>query len=455
MSLVANIAKALTQQTTPRKVQGSVVSVSGNDWGNTKTLNGKVGKQNVLLYRNWAEHSEWVRTAINIRRTQVSSADWDIVKYDSTQPASETLAKQIKQTFTMPNPRNDSFRSFMEPVVEDILVLDAGCIENVRSLRGQVVQMFPVDGATIRVSNTWDGSEPDEPRYFWYPDWQERARLKTQDLVYIMANPRTYSVVGLSPLETLKLAVDSELQGAEYNRRQVTNAAPDGVLDLGEGARPEDVDRFKSYWSAEVAGKGVLGFIGNTKGAQFIKFRENNRDMQFLEWQEYLVRKIAAVFGLSPQDLSLTTDVNRSTSETQSQNTEDRGLRPLMALIQDYLTREIVWDDGFGGPENNLAFRFTALNLKETKQKAEINKLALAGMPWKSVNEARIDDGRAPLGAEYDKLLAMSPQGVVDPADAPTAQDMVDSKKPAPGVSASPARASGGASRPASRKSHD
>lgn len=430
-----DVFRALSQQTTPKKVQGAAYQLGWNE-------RGKVGKSNALLYRNWAEHSEWVRTAINIRRAQVASAEWDIVPYDTDKPTSDVLSRQLKELFDRPNPRHESFRSLIEPVLEDVLTLDAGCVEKVRSLRGQVVQLFYVDGATIKVNALWDGSNDDEPRYYWYPDWQERARLKSEDMLYIMANPRTYSVVGLSPLETLKMAVDAELSGNEYNRRQVLNAAPDGIFDLGEGAKPEDVAKFSSYWSNEVAGKGALAFIGNTKGAKFIPFRGSNRDMQFLEWQNYLTRKIAAVFGLAPQDLGLTADVNRSTAEAQDQHTEDRGLRPLMSLVQEYLTREIVWDEGFGGPENNLAFRFTALNLKESKSKAEINKLALAGIPWKTVDEARVDDGRAPLGGVYEKLIAMGPQGPVMLDDLPSASDVLDAKKPAPSVSASPASAS-------------
>ncbi len=141
--------------------------------------------------------------------------------------------------------------------------------------------------------------------------------------------------------------------------------------------------------------------------------------------------------------------MNRSTAETQDQHTEDRGLRPLMQLIQEYLTREIVWDEGFGGPDNNLAFRFTALNLKESKGKADINKLALAGMPWKTIDEARIDDGRAPLGGQFAELMAMSPTGVVSLGEIPSAQDVLDVKKPAPGMAAAPASAS----RPPTKKS--
>jgi len=391
---------------------------------------GKVGKSNVRLFRGWAEHSEWVRAAINVRKTQVSSAEWDIVPANpDVEVDNKRLAKRIKALFDAPNATAASFRSFIEPVVEDLLVLDAGSIEKVRNLRGETVQLWGVDGGTIRVSSRWDG-DPREARYFWYPDHQERARWLNEEFIYMMANPRTYTPVGLSPMETLKSTIDAELGGHEYNRRQVQAAAPDGMLDLGEGARPEQVEQFKSYWLSEVAGRGAMAFLGGTKNAKFIPFRESNKDMQFLEWQEYLVRKIAAVFGLAPQDLGITMDVNRSTSEVQSEHTEDRGLRPLLALIQDYFTREVVWDPVFGGPENNLAFRFTSLNLKETLSRAQINKIALAGSPWKTINEARKEDGREPLGPEFDELIMTTPVGAVNLEEVPSAQEALDSKKP-------------------------
>jgi hypothetical protein len=247
-----------------------------------------------------------------------------------------------------------------------------------------------------------------------------------------MANPRTYSVLGLSPLETLKRTIDAEVVGSQYNRRQVEQAAPDGIFDLGEGARPDQVEAFQGYWQAEVAGRSAMGFLGGTKGAKFIPFRPSNRDMQYDEWLKYLVRKICAVYLISPQDLGLTFDVNRATGEVQQEMSEDQGLRPLLALIQDYFTREIVWDQSFGGSANNLAFRFTRLNIKESMSKANINKLALAGMPWKPVNEARLDEGRLPLGDPldannpYNKLMANTALGVVTIDEVASAKEVTE-----------------------------
>lgn len=399
---------------------------------------GRVAKANVQLFRHWAEHSEWIRAAINIRKTQVSSAEWDIIAYDPEKPYSEALKSRIKQRFDTPNAAADSFRSFVEPVIEDVLVLDAGVVEKVPTLRGEVGELWGVDGGKIRVSSLWDGSAPAEPRYFWYPDGFLREQFTNDQMLYIMANPATYRPVGLSPLETLKLTIDSELSGHSYNHRQVVNAAPDGLLDLGEGARPEHVESFKAYWQSEVAGKGAMAFIGGSKGAKFLPFRASNRDMQFLEWQIYLVRKICAVFGLSPQDLGLTFDVNRSSGEVQQENSEDRGIRPLLSLLQDYFTREIVWDAGFGGPENNLAFRFTKLNLRETLNQAKVMEIQLAKLPWRSVNEVRKEQGLEPWGEQFDEPMVVTPTGAVRLTEVPTAQEVIEQKNKPPAGSGRP-----------------
>lgn len=408
-----------SQKASPKKRQDSALAL-------TRQWNGKVGKSNVSLFRHWAEHSEWVAGAINIRRSQVSSAEWGIVPFDKTKPYSKRVMRRIHEMMTNPNPSNASFRGFIEQVVEDILVLDAGCIEKVRNLRGELQELWAVDGAEVRVNALWDGN-PMEPRYYWYPlgSQTEQASWKNDEFIYMISRPRSYSPVGLSNLETLKLTIEAELYGHEYNRRQVEGAAPDGVMNLGEGVTRDQVREFRAFFESEVAGKGAIGFIGGTKGAQWIPFRASNRDMQFLEWQIYLVRKIAVVFGLSPQDLGVTFDINRSTAEIQLQISEDRGLRTLMSLIQDYLTQEIVWDSSFGGQANNLAFRFTALNLKETTAKAAINKLALAGIPWKTVNEARLEDGRDPLPDEqYENLMVVTPTGAVSLEQIPSAREV-------------------------------
>lgn len=399
---------------------------------------GRIGKPNAARYRAWAERSEWIRAAVNVRKSQISQSEWEILKFDPEGPEPDpAMVTKLKALFNMPNPRHDSWRSFIEPVVEDILVLDAGVIEKERTLNRQLAGLWPVDGAKVKVNAYWAGEDL-VPRYFYYREpLDPPITFRSADMIYIMESPSTYRVVGLSKLETLQMTIESELSGHMYNHRQVTNAAPDGMLDLGQGARPEQVNSFKRYWDAEIAGKGAMAFIGGTKDAKFIQFNRAQREMQFMEWQMYLVRKICAVFGLSPQDIAITTDINRATADIQAEQTEDRGLRPLLGLLQEYLTREVVWDPLFGGPANNLCFRFTRLNLKESLSRAQIHERALAGISWKSVNEARRQDGLQPLdGEQFDALMALTSVGIVSLADVPTAREVMDAKRPAAKVPA-------------------
>jgi phage portal protein BeeE len=370
-------------------------------------------------YRMWSL-TPWVRAAIKIRREQIASADWDIVQYDRDGPKNVRLAKRIRNLIDSPNARNDSFHSFAQELLEDILVLDAGACEKVRYPDGELGQLWPTPGEFIAVDPTWDGSDEGKARYAYIPDGVIRHRFRNTDLMYMMDNPRTISVLGISPIEVLKTIIDSELANQHYNRRQVLGAAPDGVLNIGETAMPEDVQKAKNEWNARVAEGGAVQIIGGYKSPSWMPFRTSNRDMQFREWEDLLLRCIAVVYGLSPMDLGITFDVNRSTAEAQNQNTEDRGLRPLLDLFQRYLTRNIVWDESFGGRDNNLQFAFSALNLNETKQKADINKIALGGAPRKTVNEARLMDGRTPLGelgdedSIFNHVLLMTPKGLLD-----------------------------------------
>jgi SPP1 gp7 family putative phage head morphogenesis protein len=301
-----------------------------------------IGKANAELLRRWAQTNEWVRTAIDLRRSQVSSNDWDIVPIDPRQEYSEELQAQLLNLFMLPNPRGDSFRSLIEPAVEDLLVLDAGCVEIVRTVGGLPARLYVANGADIRIDPTWDGTDPNSPRYHWFPRGRWVRGLSNEDLVYMMTRPASYRVIGLSTLEILQSTIESDLQAAEYNRGLVTRAAPAGVLNLGEDVAPDQVDAFRAYYEAEVSGRSATAIMGGAKSVQWMGFGQNNREMQFMQWQLYLVRKVAAVFGVAAQDLGITGDLNRATAEVQQEISEDRGLRPLMLLVEEYINREIV-----------------------------------------------------------------------------------------------------------------
>jgi HK97 family phage portal protein len=362
----------------------------------------------------------WVRAAIKIRRDQIASAQWDIVKLDPEGKDNKRLAKRIATQLDTPNAQNISAHSFFQEVVEDLLVLDGAAIEKVRYPSGEIAELWPTPSEYIAVDERWTGSNPDRPRYYYVPDGRIRATFKNEDMIYMLDNPRTVSGVGIPPIQVLLSVIDSELQAMEYNRRMVMGAPPNGALNIGDSAIDTDVEHARAYFQSKVFGQSAMAIIGGFKSPSWMPFGFSNEDMQFGQWQELLLRCIAVVFGLSPMDLGITFDVNRSTASAQQENTEDRGLRPLLDCVQRYITREYVWDDSFGGRANNLQFAFTALNLNESEQKANINRISMPGVPIKSINEARMMDGRQPIGETdneanlFNHMLVQTPKGMLD-----------------------------------------
>lgn len=418
LTAMERIRRFLQPQTSPARVP----SLGNTNIGSISFVTNDVAlarPAGAATYRAWAA-SPWVFSAINIRQDQIASAEWDIVPNNDTKRYSSRLQQRIHDLFDQPSAKLDSFQTFAAVVINDLLTLDSGVIEKVRYPDGGIAELWPVRGEWIAVDERWDGSDPKKPRYYFIPDGTVRATFKNEDMLYMIANPRANSAVGLPPPAILASTIDSELQAMEYNRRMVMGAAPDGVFNIGDDAPQEKVTETSSFFQNKVFGQSAMAVVGGFKNPSYIAFRPNNRDMQFREWQDLLIRCIAITYGLAPMDLGITFDVNRSTADQSAQNTEDRGLRPLMSLVQSYFTREIVWDRSFGGRDNNLKFVFKSLNLNETKAKADINRVAMPGVPWKSPNEARTTDGRPPIGDPDDEnnifnhLLTNTPKGMLD-----------------------------------------
>ena len=401
--------------TTPKSEIGVIPDWENSPYARAAVGQGGVMKRSVAQLRRWSRNNPWLRAAINLRRQQVSRARWDIVDLDGDSKPNPKIVEELRYMFRHPNSRGDSFRSFIEPVVEDLLVLDQGCIE-VELTRGaragqagakKIANLWPKDAGFIAFDQDWDGTKPNEPRYFELDATGKIvAEYRNEEMVVLIHNPVTYSPLGLSPLEVLAETIEADLAAAAYNSKSVMQAAPPGIIDLGEGIRPDQVDQFKAYWEAEIGGKSMVAIVGGGKGVKWTPLGASNRDMQFMEWQIYLARKICAVFGVQPQDIGISFDVNQSTAEVGAAFTADNGIAPLLDLIAEYLTREIIWRF-----DETLRFAYTDVGRASQSAIAEYYKAALGGLPWLRINDALKERGQDGIGEYGDEIWVMSPKG--------------------------------------------
>ena len=363
---------------------------------NTRSLQWGVldARRSATTLRRFSETNTWVRVAINRRKREIGKAKWSIHRIDDPKaPPNEKLVAQVTDLFTFVNPKRESLRSLLDMVVEDILVLDAGCVEKEKTAGGEIIALWAVDGGTIKPSSKWDGSNPKAPRYTQIIDGKEIAQLLNDELVYIMANPRSNSPIGLSPLEVLFQVVEAELYGEDFEYQLMRETAPAGMINLGKGIEPGQVEAFRDLWTNEIAGTRDMAIVGGGEGdIEYTPFTRSAREEQRREYMKWLATKVAAAFEMDLMAFNLTENIHRSVGQNAQAKT-DEGLIGLATLIQEYITREILWEMD---PLHQHGFQFDDLTARDELQQANLDKIAMS-IGVTTPNEIRAREGMDPF----------------------------------------------------------
>jgi len=361
--------------------------------------------------RNFAENNEWVRVAVNRRKHALGQANWRIVRIDDPKATpSPAVVKKIRDLFRFVNPKRESFRSLLDQVVEDILVLDAGCVEKEKTAGGGIAALWVVDGAEISVDPKWNGSKPNAPRYSQWENFRKICDLRNDELIYMMHNPRSHTPIGWSPVETLVRVIEAELYGENYDYEGLKQTAPEGLIDLGRGVPAKEVVAFREYYESEIAGTKSMAIFGGggdsgvTGEVKFTPFKWSPREAQRQEYKKWLATKIAAVFEMDLLSFNLTEDVNRANGENLTTQT-DTGLVGLSSLVAEYITREIIWEI-----DENHGFEFADVIATDDMIQAKVDQLNM-GTGITFPNEIRAREGLDPVAWGNVPYAVQSPQG--------------------------------------------
>lgn len=383
--------------------------------------------------RLMADRNEWVRAIINNRRAQVAGTRFDVVLKDTDDPsgAARKAARSIKKLLDRPMmhgsaPRSTHWQQFIGMFLEDLLVLDRACWEKERDGNKWIVAIYPVDGATVR-PNLDDRGAYQGDAYVQVVDGIVEARFGMEDLVVAMVNEQTdvkRAGYGLSPLENLIISVTADLHAAKFNASYFEKGSiPEGILSLGEDVAPEDVDAFRLYWLNEIQGKPwALPMIGGSKAPEFIGWRESNRDMQFMEYQDWLLQKLCAVYMISKKEVGSLEEVNYSTAEDQTASDQRKGLQPMLDFIKNTIDLEIIGEHG-QGLGDYLEFQWEQAGDTADQINAKFQPLVDAGAATRSEWREAHGMDPAPAGAVGAEGLSMHLSGG-QPQPLPSGKDV-------------------------------
>ena len=338
------------------------------------------------------------RKAINTIKDRIAGMHWRIQpRHGRTleeTPDAATRITTLVENFEQPNPE-DSFRSLIEQVLEDVLVGGYGAIElDLTSDVQRPLTLWPVDGASIRIRTDWDGN-PTSARYVqstgkFFAD--DEITLADEELSYIRLNPRTHTPFGLGKLEVAFETIHEFLSAHRYAARMASNTVVQYALWV-QNLSPQHHERLIRWWQDEIEGTGRVPILSVDSKPEVLRFGAGTDADLRLEWQEFLIRMIADAFDLPPMLLGLERDVNRNTATTQYDDAFRTAVVPVARLLAEHLTRDVIakrlgWSD--------LEFVFTDVDAPNELEQAQIQQ-TLIGCGVLTVNEVRRMRGLAPL----------------------------------------------------------
>lgn len=384
----------------------------------------------------------YARRAINYVKNTVVGLKWEVVAKPDVTETGE-LKRQIETVtncFENPN-RDDSFRTFIEQIAEDILICGAGAIEQeIGAHEVRPLWMWPVDALSIEVYAAWDG-ERNSPRYaqtmgYGNVGGVKGVELMNDQLIYIRKDPATDNPFGLGCLEVAFGSINRLLSTADYAGNVAGNAQPANLLQF-PGMDPSQLDRVREFWRNEIEGQGQTPLFGGSDEIKVLALRGATDEALYLKYQEFLIREIATAFEISPGVLGIEHDVNRSTAEVSTDRDWQSAIIPLATNIQSYLNREAIKARlGY----SQVQFQWLGIDRDDEEMLANIHK-QYYDINTLTPNEIREKLGREPSDSPWADMHAADVQIAIQAArsmgqdldpDLPAGAAPGASKKPKP-----------------------
>jgi hypothetical protein len=325
-----------------------------------------------------------------------------------------------------------TFKKFLNLIVRDRLTYNYAAVELVPSKDGsRAVKFYPTSAGYIYYTSQrsqeatqsallarlrdkgYDESELAELakkklRYVQVVRGQMVWAWSEDDFVFEAANPTVDpedNGYACGELEFLIQTTTAHLFAEAHNRNFFTQGiGTKGLLHIkGDNISRAQLEGFKRQWWNQVANsKNAFRppIIGMADEVKWVPLAQTNREMEFESWMHYLIRIMCAVYQIDPAEINFdiskvsASTLNESSNETRLKSSRDKGLKPLLDFIEGLLNDHILprWNKELA---KKYKFKFVGLDAESRKQESE--RLEKETQVWKTLNEARREQGREPL----------------------------------------------------------
>lgn len=375
--------------------------------------------------RAFADGYDFLRLIIETRKDQVERLDWSIKPREK--PKNKAQAQKVEadpriavvtEFFRKPDGEHE-WAPWLRMILEDLLVIDAPALYCERTRGNQLTALVQIDGATIkRIIDDWgrtprpfieDGNIKYPPAYQQILKGMPAVDYSTKQVIYKPRNLRVHKAFGYSPVEQIVMTVNIALRRQLFQLQYYTEGnIPEALIGVPEAWNPDQIKAFQDYWDATFSGQTAARrhakFVPGGLAKTFIQTKEAELKNVFDEW---LARVVCFCFSISSQPF--VTQVNRSTSDTQKEMSEEEGLSPLKKWIKSLV--DGILADEFGSPD--LEFSWGDDDEIDALQEMTIQTgYAKAGI--RTINQIRDSLGELPdPNPLADTLMVLTATGYV------------------------------------------
>lgn len=276
--------------------------------------------------------------------------------------------------------------------------------------------------------NPFTKTENEPYKYLQVVRGKVEAAWTDSEMVF---EPRIPSVdpedLGYAPgeLELLIQMVTAHLYAEAHNRNFFTQGlGTKGLLHIkGDSISQAQLEGFKRQWFSQVVNtKNAFRppIIGLADEVKWVSLAATNKDMEFDNWMHYIIKIICAVYQIDPAEINFdiskinTSTLNETSNEQRIKSSRDKGLKPLLDYIENIINRHIIrsWNPEYA---DKYEFKFVGLDAETRVQEAD--RLEKEVRVWKTINEARMEQGKEPVehgdvvgNAVYTQYLAQMEQ---------------------------------------------
>jgi hypothetical protein len=287
-----------------------------------------------------------------------------------------------------------NFAKWARMLLEDRLVIDAATLEVQRTRGGQILNLLPVDGATINVLIDNAGRQPKAPlpAYRQIIKGLPATNFTTSELVYMPANIRTNHLYGYSPVEqTLAIILTVIYKTVMHQSFYDESDIPLAYMQMAPDMSAQDMLRLMREIQASLTGdikerSKILPVAANQK-IEILKHEPF--DAKFEEWA---ARVFCYVLGETATPF--VQQNNRATAQQSDDTREESGERPLMLWFKGEIDSIIQRPDLFNAPDIEITPDEEAET--DALKQAQVDQITVQ-IHTRTPNELRQRDGLSPI----------------------------------------------------------